>query len=72
MEIGPTTSSVQGIQKAFEAHAARGQRIANPETDPQFEKDMAELATDPENVGMQTAVIKTKDKMLGDLLDLFA
>ncbi len=72
MEIGPATSSVQGIQKAFETHAARGKRIANAETDPQFEKDMAELASDPENVGVQTAVIKTKDKMMGALLDLFA
>jgi hypothetical protein len=72
MEISGLSSSVQGIQKAFEANAARGKRIQNPETNPQLEKDMAELATDPANVKMQTQVIKTQDKMLGELLDLTA
>jgi hypothetical protein len=72
MEIGGFSSPIQGMQKAFAANADRGKRIADAENDPQFEKDMAELASDPENVGVQTAAIKTKDKMLGELLDLFA
>jgi hypothetical protein len=71
MEIG-ATSSIQGLQNAFAANAARGQRIAKAESDPQFEKDMAELSTDPENVSTQTKVIKTKDQMLGTLLDMVA
>lgn len=66
------SSSIQGIQKAFEANAARGQRIKNAESNPQLEKDMAELSTDPQNVKLQNKVIKTQDKMLGELLDLTA
>ncbi len=72
MQVDAFSSAVQGVQKAFEVNAARGKRISNPETDPQFEKDMTELPSDPENVGMQTKVVRAKDQMLGDLLDLFA
>ena len=72
MEISGSTNSAQAVQQAFARNAARGKRLANPETDPQFEKDMAELPSDKQDVGVQTSVIKTKDKMLGDLLDIVA
>jgi hypothetical protein len=72
MEISNSTSSVQGMQKAFATNAARAKRLADPENDPQFEKDMAELPSDEQNVGVQSKVIKTKDQMLGDLLDILA
>jgi len=71
MEIS-SNSSVQGLQRAFATTEARAKRIANPETDPQFEKDMAELPSDKETSSAQIKVIKTKDQMLGDLLDMLA
>jgi hypothetical protein len=70
MEIGSSSSSVQGIQNAFSAHAARAQRIAQPDGGPQFEKDMAELPSDKDNVGFNVKALKTKDQMLGTLLDM--
>ncbi|MDB5049025.1 MAG: hypothetical protein JWO30_2096 [Fibrobacteres bacterium] len=73
MEIGsPTssTSSVQGIRNAFEANAARAQRLAQQDGGPQFEKDMAELPSDADNVGVNVKALKTKDQMLGTLLDM--
>jgi hypothetical protein len=33
---------------------------------------MAELPSDRQDVGMQTKVIKAKDQMLGDLMDILA
>jgi len=69
MEIG-ATSSIQGIQNAFATNAARAQRIAQPDGGPQFEKDMAELPSDADNVKANSAVIKTRDQMLGTLLDM--
>ena len=71
MEIS-SSSSVQGMQRALATTEARGKRIANAESDPQFEKDMAELPSDKENLTANLNVIKTKDKMLGELLDLTA
>lgn len=71
MEIS-SNSSVQGLQRAFAATEAKAKRIANAESDPQFEKDMAELPSDKEISSAQTKVIKTKDQMLGDLLDMMA
>lgn len=71
MEVGPT-SSVGAIQQAFKTHAERAARITHPESDPHFEKDMAELPSDGKNVGFQAAAIKTQDRMLGALLDIFA
>ena len=53
-----------GIQAAQTAHS-------QPLDDEQVEKDLAELPTDPPNLGINTAVIKTKDQMLGTLLDMF-
>ena len=70
MEISNSTSSVAGIQRAFANNAAKAKRLADPENDPQFEKDMAELPSDKQDVAVQASVIKTKDKMLGDLLDI--
>ena len=76
MEIGSSTSSVQGIQDAFKAHADRAARIqkatATEGGDPtgRFEKDMAELPSDDKAVGFNAAALKTKDKMLGTLLDI--
>jgi hypothetical protein len=72
MEITNSTSSVQGMMNAFAKNAARGKRLADPENDPQFEKDMAELPTDKQEVGVNSKVIKTKDQMLGTLLDMVA
>jgi hypothetical protein len=72
MEIGGSTSSIQAIQNAFDANAARAKRISSQDGGPQFEKDMAELPNDPEQVGMQTKAIKAKDQMLGTLLDMVA
>lgn len=65
-------SSAEAIRKAFDANAARARRIAKEDGGPQFEKDMAELPTDGKNVAAQNSVIRTKDKMLGDLLDITA
>jgi hypothetical protein len=77
MEIGSvsgtgSSASIQGMQKAFARNAERAQRLADPEGDPQIDKDMAELPSDREDVAIQTKVIKTKDQMLGDLLDILA
>ena len=71
MEISGSSSSVQGIQKAFDANAARAKRIAQEDGGPQFEKDMAELPGDAHAVGANGKVIKTRDQMVGTLLDLF-
>jgi hypothetical protein len=70
MEIGNSTSSVQGIRKAFEVNAARAERLARSDGGPSFEKDMAELPSDADNVGVNVKALKTKDQMLGTLLDL--
>ncbi len=72
MEISATNSSVQGVQRAFERNAARGKRLADAENDPQFEKDIAELPSDKQDVAVNTKVIKAKDEMLGTLLDMTA
>ena len=71
MEIGGT-SSVQALRNAFDTHAARGVRLSSVDGGPRFEKDMAELPSDEKNAGVQTNVIRTKDQMLGDLLDIMA
>ena len=72
MEIGSSNASVNAIQQAFKSNAEKAGRIASPETDKTFEKDMAELPSDEKSVGIQAAAIRTKDKMLGDLLDILA
>jgi hypothetical protein len=72
MEISGSTSSIQALQQAFADNAARAQRLAKQDGGPQFEKDMAELPSDEQNVGIQSKAIKTKDKMLGELIDLVA
>ncbi len=65
--------NLSGIQNLMDVNATRGERIASKGTDdPQFEKDMVDLSTDPSNMKAQTAVIKTQDKMLGALLDIFS
>jgi hypothetical protein len=71
MEISGLSSSVQGIQKAFDANAAKAKRIAQEDGGPQFEKDMAELPSDAHKVAANGKVIKTQDQMVGTLLDLF-
>ena len=38
----------------------------------QFVKDMAELPSDDKAVGFNAAAIKTRDQMLGTLLDMVA
>jgi len=77
MEIGSvsstdSSSSIQGMQRAFARNAERAKRLADPEADSQFDKDMAELPSDKQDVAVQTKVIKAKDQMLGDLLDILA
>jgi hypothetical protein len=77
MQIGSvsgldSTSSIQGLQKAFARNADRAKRLSNADSDPQLEKDLAELPSDKQDVAIQTKVIKTKDQMLGDLLDILA
>jgi hypothetical protein len=77
MEIGSVSSldsasSIQGMQRAFARNADRAKRLSNPDGDPQLDKDMAELPSDKEDVAIQSKVIKTKDQMLGDLLDILA
>ena len=66
------SSPIQGIQRAFDRNEEKAKRISNPESDPQLEKDLAELPSDKQDVGMQTKVIKAKDQMLGDLMDIMA
>ena len=72
MEVSSVASPVQGIQRAFARNAQRAGRLADPQGDPQLDKDMAELPSDQRDVGVQTKVIKAKDQMLGDLLDILA
>ena len=72
MEIGSVSGPVQGMQRAFDRNAERAKRLSDPENDPQFERDLAELPSDKQDVGVQTKVIKTRDEMLGDLLDIIA
>jgi hypothetical protein len=72
MEVSSATSPSQAIQRAFDRNAGRAARLADPEKDKTFEKDMAELPSDKQDVGVQTQVIRTKDRMLGDLLDIVA
>jgi len=77
MEIGSvsstdSSSSIQGMQRAFARNAERAKRLAEPEGGPQMEKDLAELPSDRQDVAVQTKVIKAKDQMLGDLLDILA
>jgi hypothetical protein len=72
MEITGSSGPIQGIQRAFDRNSERAKRLSNPEADPQFERDMAELPSDRQDVGVQTKVIKAKDQMLGDLLDILA
>jgi hypothetical protein len=67
-----SSASVQGMQRAFARNAERAKRLADPEGDPQLDKDMAELPSDKQDVSVQAKVIKTKDQMLGDLLDILA
>ncbi len=69
MDTG-SISSVNAVQNAFAQNAQRGERIAQGVEDPTLEKDMVELSTDKNQVGMQMQVIKTRDKMLGTLLDM--
>ena len=70
MEISSSNASVQGIQNAFAANAARAKRVAQADGGPQFEKDMAELPSDGQNVKANTKALKAKDQMLGTLLDM--
>lgn len=76
MEIG-STSSVSAIQQAFQKHTDRAGRIAKAtmseeaDADKTFVKDMAELPSDDKAAGFNAAAIKTQDKMLGALLDIF-
>lgn len=72
MEIGSASGPIQGMQRAFDRNAERAKRLSDPEGDPKLDQDMAELPSDAQDVGVQTKVIKTKDQMLGDLLDIFA
>ena len=70
MEIGNSAASVQGMQQAFARNAARAKRLADPEGDPQIDKDMAELPGDKQDVRANSKVIQTQDQMLGTLLDI--
>ena len=70
MEISGSSASVQGIQRAFADNAARAKRLAQEDGGPTFEKDMAELPSDESRVGANGKVIKTRDQMLGTLLDM--
>lgn len=72
MEITGSSSSIQGLQRAFDRNSERAKRLSDPENDPRFERDMAELPSDRQDAGVQTKVIKAKDQMLGDLLDILA
>lgn len=72
MEISSASSPVQGIQRAFARNAERAARLSDPENNPQLERDLAELPSDERDVGIQTKTIKTRDEMVGTLLDLFA
>ena len=71
MEISSSTStsSIQGIRKAFEDNAARAARVAQENGGPQFEKDMAELPCDEHKVTSNLKALKSQDEMLGTLLD---
>ena len=71
MEVGATGATL-GLPGAINAASERAARIAKLDKDGQFTKDMAQLPSDPKNVGVQGKVLKTKDSMLGDLLDIMA
>lgn len=70
MEISGSSSAVQGIQRAFDANAARAKRLAQADGGPSFVKDMAELPSDAHKAGVNGKVIKTQDQMVGTLLDM--
>lgn len=78
MEIGASGSSVTAIQQAFKTHSERASRLAEatasgaPERNDTFVKDMAELPSDAHNVGINAKTIKTRDEMVGTLLDILA
>ena len=78
MEIGATGNSVSAIQQAFKTHSERASRLAGatssgaPEKNDAFVKDMAELPSDAHNVGIHAKTIKTRDEMVGTLLDILA
>lgn len=77
MDVGASVSGVGAIQQAFDAHSARAGRLAQamtdvPGADKSFVKDMAELNSDPKNVGIQAKAVKAKDEMVGALLDILA
>jgi hypothetical protein len=75
METG-MSSAIGGIQWAMQTHAARAERISKasltPEEGGDITKDMAEMQLDPAAVKANAATLKTQDKMLGALMDLFA
>ena len=67
------SAAVGGVQRAFETHSQRAQRIAKDGLEGEnFVRDMAELPSDDDSVQANISVIKTQDEMLGALLDLFA
>ena len=71
MDLSPVSSS-PGLSGTFNTHAERATRLSRPDTDPQLEKDLAELPGDAHNVSALAQVVKTQDRMLGELLDLLA
>jgi hypothetical protein len=71
MDIG-SVSPLQGIHDTVRAHAERAERLSRPEANPQLEKDLAELPGDARGMGAQAQVLKTRDRMVGDLLDILA
>ena len=67
------SAAIGGVVNAFDVHSQRAQRIAARAPDGErFVQDMAELPSDDQNVKANVAVIRTQDKMMGALLDIFA
>lgn len=78
MEIGASGNSTAAIQQAFRTHSERAARLAaatasgSPERNDAFVRDMAELPSDAHNVGIHAKTVKTRDEMVGTLLDILA
>ncbi len=71
METG-FSMSVNGVAQAFEDHAARAERISRAAEHKDLAKDMVGQIQDEKTVKANLETIKTRDEMMGTLLDILA
>ena len=66
------SGAVTGLNNAYTGIAQSAQRVASGLQNVQYEKEAAVLIENQALAGINLAVIKTQDDMLGTLLDTFA